>query len=53
MLKEQIREILAANPDYAAILPVVEKEILHHDIVDVLIRQGAMQTLTFKGSEPA
>lgn len=49
MLKEQIREILAANPDYAAILPVVEKEILHHDIVDVLIRQGAMQTLTFIG----
>ena len=49
MLKEQIREILAVNPDYAAILPVVEKEILHHDIVDILIRQGAMQTLTFIG----
>ena len=49
MLKEQIRKILAANPGYAAITPVVEKEILQHDIMDVLIRQGAMQTLTFIG----
>lgn len=49
MLKEQIRKIVAANPAYAAIVPVVEKEILQHDIMDVLIRQGAMQTLTFIG----
>ena len=49
MLKEQIRKILAANPGYAAVAPVVEKEILQHDIMDVLIRQGAMQTLTFIG----
>ena len=49
MLKEQIRKIVAANPDYAAVAPVVEKEILQHDIMDVLIRQGAMQTLTFIG----
>lgn len=49
MLKEQIRQIVAANPDYAAITPVIEKEILHHDIIDVMIRHGAMQTLTFIG----
>ena len=49
MLKEQIRKIVAANPGYAAVAPVVEKEILQHDIMDVLIRQGAMQTLTFIG----
>lgn len=49
MLKEQIRQIVAANPDYAAVTPVIEKEILHHDIMDVMIRQGAMQTLTFIG----
>ncbi len=49
MLKEQIRKIVQANPEYAAITPVIEKEILHHDIMDVLIKQGAMQTLTFIG----
>ena len=49
MLKEQIRKIVEANPGYAAVAPVVEKEILQHDIMDVLIRQGAMQTLTFIG----
>lgn len=49
MLKQQIRQILQENPDYAAITPVIEKEILHHDIMDVLIKQGAMQRLTFIG----
>lgn len=49
MLKEQIQRIVAANPDYAAITPVLEKEILHHDIMDILIKQGAMQTLSFIG----
>ncbi|SPY76872.1 nucleotidyl transferase AbiEii/AbiGii toxin family protein [Providencia rustigianii] len=49
MLKQQIRQIIQVNPDYAAITPVIEKEILHHDIMDVLIRQGAMQRLTFIG----
>jgi predicted nucleotidyltransferase component of viral defense system len=49
MLKQQIRQIVQANPDYAAITPVIEKEILHHDIMDVLIKHGAMQRLTFIG----
>ena len=49
MLKQQIRQIVQANPDYAAITPVIEKEILHHDIMDVLIKQGVMQRLTFIG----
>ena len=49
MLKEQIRQIIRSNPEYAAITPVIEKEILHHDIMDVLIKQGALQTLTFIG----
>ena len=47
MLKEQIRQIVAANPDYAAVTPVIEKEILHHDIMDVMIRQGAMHRATY------
>lgn len=49
MLKEYIRHIVNSNPEYAAITPVIEKEILHHDIVDVMIKQGAMQSLTFIG----
>ncbi|PWQ92039.1 nucleotidyl transferase AbiEii/AbiGii toxin family protein [Leucothrix pacifica] len=49
MLKEQIRQIIQSNPEYAAITPVMEKEILHHDIMDVLIKQGALQKLTFIG----
>jgi predicted nucleotidyltransferase component of viral defense system len=49
MLKQQIRQIVQANPDYASVTPVIEKEILHHDIMDVLIKHGAMQRLTFIG----
>jgi len=49
MLKQQLRQIVQANPDYAAITPVIEKEILHHDIMAVLIKQGAMKSLTFIG----
>jgi len=49
MLKEYIRHILELNPEYAAITPVIEKEILHHDIMDVMIRQSVMQSLTFIG----
>ncbi|UYM18681.1 nucleotidyl transferase AbiEii/AbiGii toxin family protein [Endozoicomonas euniceicola] len=49
MLKEQIRNIVASNPEYAAITPVIEKEILHHDVIHVLIREGVMQPLTFIG----
>ncbi|MBE5212914.1 nucleotidyl transferase AbiEii/AbiGii toxin family protein [Pectobacterium sp. A535-S3-A17] len=49
MLKQQIRQIVQSNPDYAAVTPVIEKEILHHDIIDVLIKQGVMQRLTFIG----
>lgn len=49
MLKEQLRRIVSSNPEYAAITPVIEKEILHHDIMDVMVREGAMQSLTFIG----
>lgn len=49
MLETQIRQFLDRHPEYAAIAPVVEKEMLHHDIIDVLVKQGAMQRLTFIG----
>lgn len=49
MLNEQIRQILATDPDLREITPVIEKEILHHDIIDAMTSFGAMQTLTFIG----
>ncbi|MBW8191441.1 nucleotidyl transferase AbiEii/AbiGii toxin family protein [Neiella marina] len=49
MLSEHLKRIIQANPEYTAITPVIEKEILHHDIMDVLVTQGAMQSLTFIG----
>jgi hypothetical protein len=49
MLTEKIQSIIRSNPEYASIVPVIEKEILHHDIIDVMIKHGAMQSLTFIG----
>jgi predicted nucleotidyltransferase component of viral defense system len=49
MLKEYIRRVLERNPEYADVTPVIEKEILHHDIMHVMVQQGAMQSLTFIG----
>lgn len=49
MLKDQIQQIVNSNPEYASIIPVVEKEILHHDIMDAMIKQIDMQSLTFIG----
>lgn len=42
MLKQQIRQIVQSNPNYAAITPAIEKEILHHGIMVVLVTHGAM-----------
>ncbi len=49
MLEAELKRIVAAHPDYAAITPVIEKEILHHDIINVLVQQGVMRRLTFIG----
>lgn len=49
MLTAKIHKVLTNNPEYSTITPVLEKEILHHDIIDVLVRHGAMQRLTFIG----
>lgn len=49
MPKEAVRQAVQARPEYAAIAPVVEKEILHHDIMHVLVKQGALQRLGFIG----
>ncbi len=37
MLKQQLRQIVQANPDYAANTPVIEKEILHLNLLLSLI----------------
>lgn len=49
MLTRRIQQIIDSNPDYGAIAAVIEKEVLHHDIMDALIKNGAMQSLTFIG----
>lgn len=49
MLLKQLQQVLEFNPDFAAITPVIEKEILHHDIMAVLVNTGAMQQLSFIG----
>jgi len=49
MLRGQIRQIVQMNPDWASITPVIEKEILHHDIFSVMVESGVMDRLTFIG----
>lgn len=49
MLQAQIREILQRQPEYAGITPVIEKEILHHDILHVMVEHGALHNLSFIG----
>ncbi len=49
MLKNYISQIVANNPDYAGITSVIEKEILHHDVMHILVEQGVLQKLTFIG----
>jgi len=50
MLSRYINQILKQNSEYAGIVPVIEKEILHHDIMHILVEQGALQHLTFIGA---
>jgi predicted nucleotidyltransferase component of viral defense system len=49
MLNALVRQVVNTNPEYAGIAPVIEKEILHHDIMAVMVKEGAMQSLTFIG----
>jgi predicted nucleotidyltransferase component of viral defense system len=49
MLRDQIRQIVQMNPDWASVTPVIEKEILHHDIFSVMVESGVMDRLTFIG----
>lgn len=49
MMNHKLQQILRASPEYASISPVIEKEVLHHDIISVMIDQGVMRRLTFIG----
>ncbi len=49
MLNRVTQQLIRENPEYASLSEVIEKEILHHDIMTVLIQHGALQTLTFIG----
>lgn len=49
MLKLLINQVLANNPDYVGLENVLEKEVLHHDIMLVLHKEGILQHLTFIG----
>ncbi|MBM7074530.1 nucleotidyl transferase AbiEii/AbiGii toxin family protein [Shewanella sp. 202IG2-18] len=49
MLKKYISQVLANKPELAGVVPVIEKELLHHDIMRVLLEQGALQKLIFTG----
>lgn len=48
-MNEFIRSKLNNNPDLFGLDDVVEKEILHHDIMYVLHKEGILQQLTFIG----
>lgn len=49
MLTKLVQEAIKANPQFAGLDPVIEKEILHFDILDVLAQEGFLHQLTFIG----
>jgi predicted nucleotidyltransferase component of viral defense system len=49
MLNELVQQALRNQPNAKGLDDVVEKEILHHDLLTVLHQQGFLQQLTFMG----
>ena len=49
MLSELVNATLNSNPDLTGLDDVVEKEILHHDIMYALHKEGVLQQLVFIG----
>lgn len=49
MLKHHIKKILSDKPDHAGLSAVIEKEILHHDLMHILLEQGVLHNFTFIG----
>ena len=49
LFEQTVDAVLANQQTYAVLRPVVEKEILHHDILRILSKAGVLQKLTFMG----
>ncbi|EGN75484.1 protein of unknown function (DUF1814) [Idiomarina sp. A28L] len=49
MLNKVVAEVIRKQPDFAGMENVLEKEILHLDVLDVLHSHGFLQKLTFIG----
>ena len=49
MLTAQVQKFIASHPDYTPLAEVIEKEIMHHDVMAVLVSHGVMNQLTFIG----
>lgn len=49
MLNVLIKSVLKSNPEFLGLENTIEKEILHHDIITILHKNGLLQKLTFIG----
>ena len=49
LFDKTVQTVLEDNPQYTTLRPVVEKEILHHDILWELNNAGLLKNLTFIG----
>lgn len=49
MLKQIVDTALNSHPELVRIRDVVEKEILHHDILEILMGAGALSRMTLRG----
>jgi len=49
LLDERVSKVLQANPDLRVLRPVVEKELLHRDLLRILNKNGLLQDLVFMG----
>lgn len=49
MLNKIVNQVVINNPQYKSNILVIEKEILHHDILSVMKKHQILQNLTFIG----
>lgn len=49
LFNQLVTEAIENHPEYSALQVVVEKELLHHDILKILNQQGYLKELTFMG----
>ena len=44
-----VEQVIAQTPEYPTLRTVIEKELLHHDILRAMNRAGFLKSLTFMG----